>query len=147
MWKLLEQLNTPVGLLASVVGIVTAVFSILSWAKARAIRRTQQAEERRRGEPIRLIVVRESDREEHVLSYQPRRDQATRTEIMGILGMYFGGPSRFDSKGSTQMLINGDFSRMISGETHELRVPVSDADYATFVERDQALIRGDARDG
>jgi hypothetical protein len=143
MWKLLEQINTPVGLFASVLGIATTVFSIMSWSKARAIRRTQQQEEHRRSEPIRLILVRESDREEHILSYQPRRDQATRNEIMGILGMYYGS-SRFDSAPSMQVLIDGGFSRMVAGITDELRVPVTDADYTRFVDRDRELTQGKA---
>jgi hypothetical protein len=137
-WQAFEQTVTVIGFISSFVGIVSAVFAVLAWNKSRMIRDTMNQDLRRNAENIRLILVREGDRQEHVLGYRPRRDQATRAEILGILGMY-SGESRFESSRLVPILESGDFDRMISGSTNELRFTMSDADYDRFVKRDSAL--------
>ncbi|MEO8498950.1 MAG: hypothetical protein ABI614_28130, partial [Planctomycetota bacterium] len=101
-------------------------------------RDSMNEELRRNAENIRLILVREGDQKEHVLGYRPRRDQATRAEILGILRMYSGGES-FESSGLVPILEHGDFDRMISGRTNELRFTMSAGDYDRFVKRDNKL--------
>jgi hypothetical protein len=137
-WQAFELTVTIIGFISSFVGIVSAVFAVLAWNKSRMIRDTLNQDLRRNAENIRLILVREGDRQEHVLGYRPRRDQATRAEILGILGMY-SGESRFESSRLVPILESGDFDRMISGSTNELRFTMSDADYDRFVKRDGAL--------
>jgi hypothetical protein len=138
MWPSFEQLSQIVGFLSAVIGIVSALFAAMAWWKARAIRREQLDMERLRSEAIRLTLVRESDGAEHTLDYCPRRDQATRNEILGILGMYFG-QTRFDSSKLVPVLESGDFDRMISGEVGELKFVVSDDDFIRFETRDAEL--------
>lgn len=137
MW-LLDQYGDRLGNISDLIGILTALFALFAWQKARSIRRTQKEELERDAEPIRLVLVRGSDGNEHVLGYQPRRDQATRNEVLGILGMYYG-KDRFDSSHLVPILENGDFGRMIAGESSQLRFTVSAADYERFTQRDREL--------
>ena len=133
-----EQTVTVVGLISSFIGIVTAVFAVLAWKKGQAIREVMEQELQRNAENIRLILVREGDNRQHVLGYQPRRDQATRNEILGILRMYSGG-EQFDSSGLVPILESGEFDLMINGTTSELRFKISPSDYDRFVNRDASL--------
>ncbi|MEO8498528.1 MAG: hypothetical protein ABI614_25985 [Planctomycetota bacterium] len=72
------------------------------------------------------------------MDYKPRRDQATRNEILGILGMYYG-QERFDSSKLVPILESGSFDRMISGVASELRLVVSDDEFDRFQRRDSEL--------
>lgn len=137
-WQTFEQTGIVIGFVSGFVGIISAVFAVLAWNKGRMIRETMNQDLRRNAENIRLILVRDGDREEHVLGYRPRRDQATRAEILGILGMY-SGEARFESSRLVPILESGDFDRMISGSTNELRFTMSAGDYDRFVKRDRSL--------
>jgi hypothetical protein len=138
MWHSFDRINAIIGFISAVIGIVAAGFAMAGWRKARSIRAAQEEQERRRAERIRLILVRESDHETHQLGYQPRRDQASRGEIMGILGMYYGQP-RFEPSRLVPILENGDFEQMIAGEANALHITVSDGEYARFVKKDSEL--------
>ena len=138
MLEWFEAANGIAGFASSLIGIVSAVFAALAWRKARLIRQERLEADRARAEPIRLTLVRKSDNTEHTLDYRPRRDQATRNEILGILGMYYGQP-RFDSSKLVSMLESGSFDRMISGEVSELRLVVSDDEFNRFRQRDAEL--------
>ena len=140
-WTAFEAMNTILNFVAALIGIVSAVFVVLAWRKARQIRRAQADEERRREEHIRLILVDDRTSEQHVLGYRPRRDQATRAEVLGILGMY-SGEGRFESSKLVPTLESGEFDRMISGSSSELRFRVSADDFERLKRRDQELGRG-----
>jgi hypothetical protein len=131
----LDPLRAVLGFLSS---LIAAVLAFLAWRKAWVIRRQQVEDEHRRKEPIGLILVNEVDGREHVLGYRPRRDQATRSELLGILGMY-SGEARFESSKLVPILESGAFDRMIAGQTNELRFPVATADFERFVKRDREL--------
>jgi hypothetical protein len=138
VWTIFEKANAILNFFAACIGIFSGVFALLAWRKARQIRQVQADEDRRRSEPIRLILENEQTQEGHVLGYRPRRDQATRAEILGILGMYYGEP-RYESSKLVPILESGDFDRMISGSTSELRFRVSKDDFERFRKRDQEL--------
>ena len=128
----LEVPNQWAGLLSSVIGIVSAVLAGL-------IRTQQVREKRMREQPIKLILVNESDDiKRHVLGYRPRRDQATRAEILGILGMY-SGSNRFESKNLVPILESKQFDEMIAGQRNELELRVSNDDFGRFVRQDHVL--------
>lgn len=133
--KIVGAMSDWIGVLSAV---ISAVFAGLAWRKTRLIRQQQQADEQRRAAPIRLILVRTTDQQEHVLGYQPRRDQASRAELLGILGMYFGSP-RFDSSYQVRLLESGEFSHMVDGSVSELRLPMSPDDFAIIADRDKKL--------
>ena len=142
MW-ILDQYGDRLGNISDLLGVLTALFALFAWQKARSIRNAQKDEIERHAEPIRLVLVCEGDRRQHTLGYRPRRDQATRNEVLGILGMY-SGESRFDSSHLVPILENGEFDRMIAGESSELRFTVSVADYERLTQRDRALGKGAA---
>lgn len=135
-WPNFDQINAILNFAAACIGILSAVFAVLAWRKARQIRQAQRDDERRRSEPIRLRLANESTGEEHVLGYRPRRDQATRAEVLGVLGMYLGKP-RFESSKLVPILESGEFDRMISGLTSEVRFPVSADDFERLKKGDQ----------
>jgi hypothetical protein len=139
-WTSFEQINAILNFAAAFISIVSAVFAGLAWRKARQIRQVQAEEERRRSGHIRLILADEQTGEEHVLGYRPRRDQATRAEVLGILGMY-SGETRFESSKLVPILEGGEFDRMISGSTSELRFRVSGDDFERLRRRDEKLER------
>ncbi len=138
-----DSCNVAMGFVSSAISIFSAVFALLAWRKARLIRAQQVEDERLRAEPIRLILVSAEGGDEHILGYRPRRDQATRAEILGILGIYSGEP-RFESSRLVPILEDGTFDRMIAGQASELRVQVSQADFERFVHRDKELEPGTA---
>ena len=143
-WQSFEQINTILNFVAALIGILSAVFVVLAWRKARQIREAQAGEERRRSGHIRLILSNEKTGEEHVLGYRPRRDQATRAEVLGILGMY-SGEVRFESSKLVPILESGEFDRMISGSTSELQFQVSADDFERLKRRDEKLELGATR--
>ena len=134
----MQNIHWFVGAFSDWLAVVTTVVAVLAWRKTRLIRQQQEADERRRSEPIRLILVRKTDKREHVLEYQPRRDQASRGELLGILGMY-SGSGRFESSHLVPLLESGEFSRMIDGSQNELRFPVSAEDFERFSKQDALL--------
>lgn len=133
-----KELAERLGNLSDIIGVGTALFALYAALKARSIRKDQEEDARKRAEPIQLILVRQSDQQEHVLGYRPRRDQATRNEIMGILGMY-SGETRFDSSTLVPILENGEFDNMIAGNVNGVHVTVSDEDYGRLAMRDRNL--------
>ena len=137
-WKTFERISVVVGFVSALIGIFSTVFAVLAWRKARQIRQVQVEDARRRAEHIRLILVCEGTQEEHVLGYRPRRDQATRAEILGILGMYYG-EERYKSERLVPILEGGQFDHMIGGDTSDLRFPVSKEDFDRFKRRDREL--------
>ena len=138
----MEAIQKLVGAMSDWLGAISAVisacFALMAWRKTKVIRQQQESDAQRRAAPIRLILVRTSDKQEHVLGYRPRRDQASRAELLGILGMYSGN-TRFESSYQVPLLESGEFSRMVDGTLSELRFPLSPDDFARFVGQDKLL--------
>lgn len=137
----LEQILGRIGNISDVISLGTLLFAGFTWKKARSIRKAQQDDLRQRAEPIQLILIQDGNSaERHPLGYRPRRDQATRNEILGILGMY-SGEQRFDSSRLVPLL-SGEFARMVAGATNELHFTVKKEDYERLVRRDRELSGG-----
>ena len=128
--------NSIIGLVGSVVTIVIAVFSSAGWV-LRQLRKREQSAQSLRAARIRIVLARRSDPQaRQVLPYAPRRDQATRGEVFGILGMYFGGERfSFGPGVLAPTLESGAFDRMVSGETDEVEVTLPDDEFDKFVQK------------
>ncbi len=74
-----------VGYVASVLGIITAVFSFLSWIQGRRIAQAQEREKKRLNRHV--TVKLQYGAQEIELPVELRRAELTRAELLGRLGM------------------------------------------------------------
>lgn len=74
-----------VGIIANIIGIVTAIFSVSIWIKTRWIQQEMQEEKERKNR--RITVRLQHGTRSYELPVDLRRAELTRSEIMGRLGM------------------------------------------------------------
>lgn len=74
-----------IGYVASILGIITAVFSFMSWMQARQIRKEQEREKSRLNR--RVAVKLQYGAKDIELPVELRRAEFTRAELLGRLGM------------------------------------------------------------
>lgn len=67
------------------VGLLSALFSLLAWLKARRIQKDQQAEKARQSKSITVTLQHGGNKIE--LPVELRRAELTRAEVLGRLGM------------------------------------------------------------
>lgn len=74
-----------IGYVASILGIITAVFSFMSWMQARQIRKEQEREKSRLNR--RVAVKLQYGAKDIELPVELHRAEFTRAELLGRLGM------------------------------------------------------------
>lgn len=80
-------------------------------------------------DPQEVVIVKKAV--EVTLPYSPARREATRAEIMGSVGMFYGA-GRFSLPGLAQLFSSQGWKDMKSGVSDELRIPVSADDFVKF---------------
>lgn len=102
---------------------ITIVFSFISmvlsvkiwWSTTQLFEfNRRQLAKKRAKITIRIRCIEPAGDKTLDLPYQPRRDQLSRSELQGILGLYHG-KDRFDAKCLRSILENGELSRVIEG--------------------------------
>lgn len=131
-WLWVDRVMTIIGLIGA---LTAAAFSVRNWFNTSTLFEANrlQNEERRKLEArqkapitIRLLCTTSNSAETSAadstrprtldLPYKPRRDQLSRSELMGILGTYYG-QERFDPKRPVEtVLSNGSLNRVLAGE-------------------------------
>lgn len=113
--------------------LVAAFFAGWAWLKTTELIRTnREARERKEAQ----IAITLSDQESNpprqwTAPYRPRRDQLSRAELMGILGVYAGGP-RYELSQIRETLESGELDRVLNGEQNEFRIPCTTAEFDGF---------------
>jgi hypothetical protein len=125
----LAALGHYVGIASGILAVYGAVVSTFSWIKTRDIRAEQVAEQERRGQSIELVLEDCDSGACLELPARPRRDQCTRSEILGILGT-MRGEKRLDTAVLSKVFWSGEYSDMLEGRTNTLRCKVTPEDYA-----------------
>ena len=99
------------------IAITSAVFAWWAWSRSTELFEvTRRAAERRRASiTIQLATNVDGETRTLELLYKPRRDQLSRQEVLGILGMYYGH-ERFPPKVVRSMLESGTLERVIEGK-------------------------------
>lgn len=121
---------------------VSAVLSGLAWLRSTELLKANRisAERRKAAITIRLLTVVDGNTKTLDLPCKPRRDQLSRAEVVGILGLYYG-ERRFSPAVLRPILENGSLSRVIEGKLDDstsdevLEIPV-DAEFFTCVENE-----------
>lgn len=72
-------------LIADVIGILGAIFALLAWLQARALKQTADEEKKRQNKKVQVVLQHGGKRIE--LPVQLRRIELTRSEILGRIGM------------------------------------------------------------
>lgn len=75
------------GTIADVLGIAGALFALLAWIQARGTRRDAAKERTRQQERIDLALLLTSAQEQWLLPLALSRQELTRAEVLGRLGM------------------------------------------------------------
>lgn len=122
-------INEFIGPLANMIGVGSALLAGLAWWKARQIRAADLEQERLDEQPIQIIIFCEG--EQLTLPYTPRRDQMSRAELLGILGMYYPGPNRFELD-PTSTFESGAFNDMLEGKSGSLTVRCTQTEFEQF---------------
>lgn len=78
-------MENPFSFIADIIGIVSAIFSLLAWQQARQIHQQIELEKQRQNK--RVQVVLRYGAEDIQLPVELRRAETTRAEILGRLGM------------------------------------------------------------
>lgn len=129
--KTMDHFFEIAGRFDAIMGLASTVFAALAWLKARQVQRAQIEEEKRRAAPIQITLVAGDGRELR-LPYRPRRDQLSRSEVAGVLGMY-AGRRRYDLPGLSVAYESGHFGEVASGLTDEFRIQeVSGEEFDSF---------------
>lgn len=121
---------------------VSAVLSGLAWLQSTELLKINRisAERRKAAITIRLATVVDGNTKTLDLPYKPRRDQLSRAEVVGILGLYYG-ERRFSPAVLRPILENESLSRVIEGRLDDstsdevLEIPV-DAEFFSRVENE-----------
>ncbi len=116
VWKTIEFLSYVEWMLSLIV-ITLQLLVMLRLSKIWRKNREREAKARS------LITLRlrgpmnapQSEQRDFEIPYRPRRDQLSRSELLGILGMYYGR-ERFDSKSLRRILEDGDLDRVLAGD-------------------------------
>jgi len=95
-----------------VTAALAAILSGLTWIKSRRLITLNRLAEENRRAPITIRLVNGNRTFE--LPYRPRRDQLSRQELVGLLGLYYGEP-RFDPVVVQGVLESGSLSRVLAG--------------------------------
>ncbi len=127
------------GHLNNLIGLAGTVFALLAWLKARQVQREACELEKLREQPIQITLVGEGGKELK-LPYRPRRDQLTRAEVAGVLGMY-AGRRRYDLPGLAVAYESGHFGDVLAGRTSEFRINSVPTEEFTAFETEVATMR------
>ena len=134
MWDGINSVFEFLSKIDAFVGVAGAVLAGLAWRKTRQLRgdvlRQQQLEEA----PVSLIL-KAADGRELTLPYHPRRDQLSRAELAGILGIYAGLDAkrpRFDLPRLRILFESGEFDRMLEGHTDQIHIPCPNSEFDAF---------------
>ena len=74
---------------------------------------------------IPIVLTSRGTSEKLLLPYHPRRDHLNRSELLGILGMFYGADRLPLEKTNFNQLFqkeNGDFEKVISGKQHQFTI-------------------------
>lgn len=102
------------GVWSSIVGLVAAVFACWGWFKTTELLRSNR-EVRMRREALITIILETEGNSDLEIPYKPRRDQLSRAELLGILGLYCG-ETHFDRSLLFNILQDGTFDRILAGK-------------------------------
>lgn len=124
------------------IAAVSAVLSGFAWLRSTELLKANRisTERRRAAITIRLMSVVDGNTKTLDLPYKPRRDQLSRAEVVGILGLYYG-ERRFSPAVLRPILENESLSRVIEGKLDDstsdevLELPV-DAEFFSRVENE-----------
>lgn len=73
--------------IADYVGILAALIGVWTWMNTRRIREDEQREQNRLNEKVKLILKSKDDKEFIRLPGEMRREEVTRAEVLGWVGM------------------------------------------------------------
>lgn len=118
----------------------SALFAWWAWVRSTQLLKVNRisAERRKAAITIRLMTIVNGNTKTLDLPYKPRRDQLSRAEVVGILGLYYG-ERRFSPTVLRPILENESLSRVIEGRLDDspsdevLEIPV-DAEFFAHVE-------------
>ena len=99
------------------IAITSAVFAWWAWSRSIELFEVNRraAERRRASITIQLATNVDGETRTLELPYKRRRDQLSRQEVLGILGMYYGH-ERFPPKVVRSMSESGAMERVIEGK-------------------------------
>ncbi len=128
----MQQFSISADIITWVTTVVSAVFAILSWRQARAIRRALEQEKQRQNRKIQIVL--QYGGKEYRLPGTLRRADFVRSEILGYLGMI---PMKDKGRFALGYLNTPEFSRRINeiSETDGdsvLTIPCTEAEIAQF---------------
>lgn len=124
------------------IATVSALFAWWAWVRSTQLLKANRiaAERRMAAITIRLVTLVDGQCMMLELPYKPRRDQLSRAEIVGILGLYYG-EQRFSPAVLRPILDNGSLNRVIEGKLDDstsdeiLEIPV-DVEFFSRVEQE-----------
>lgn len=102
------------------IAAASAVLSGLAWMRSTELLKANRLSAQRRKAliTIRLTAKVDGRLQSLDLPYKPRRDQLSRGELVGILGLYYG-KERFDPEILRPVLESGDLNRVLEGQLDE----------------------------
>ena len=74
-----------IGLVADIIGILGAIFALLGWQKARELQKELHREEKRQHQKVQVVLQHGAKKVD--LPVELHRDEVTRSEILGRIGM------------------------------------------------------------
>ena len=117
-WDFLSRIDLLIGLVSV---LIAAVFAVRTFMQTTTLLEANRRASRRREAPIRILLRRQRlaaepglDVEQVELPYRPRRDQLSRAELLGVLGLYYGR-ERFDPTLLLPILHDGTLNRVLAG--------------------------------
>lgn len=123
--------------IATLAGLLAAFFSFKNWMRTTQLLKSNREAFERQKAPI-TIKLRTPDPsvvegyDEVTIPYHPRRDQLSRSELVGILGLYYG-KDRFPSQPLIPMLQHGTLNRVLEGASSD------DSDETLIIELEQEM--------
>ncbi len=124
MWQWLQTAWTMADVLTTLAGVVAAGFSIAAWLQTTELLKSNRETKAMKSALI-SIILRASFPNAEIktveLPVKPRRDQLTRGEFLGIIGMF--GDKRFEPTAFRKCIESGHFYQILAGE-----IPGADRD-------------------
>lgn len=101
---------------------ITLVVTVITVYQTWQLRRRQKMQMR----VIKLfVIVPEDPNCRRSLPYRVLRSQLSRAELQGILGLYYMGDKRYDTKLLKLFFEQNTFNEMLEGKSDQLEIPVS----------------------